>query len=80
MLTRPDNKKIYIPSLIYAVEAATTTFACLVELFYLDVPTNDRVRLVSFYLPTFVIPALMAWDMVSRISAWMPSPEKKKIM
>ena len=72
-----DNKKVYIPSLIYGVEAATTTFACLVELFYLDVSQSDLIKLVSFYLPTLVVPVLLSWDMFNRISKWVPSEKTK---
>lgn len=79
LLTSLGNKRIYIPTLIYGVEAATTTFACLVELFYLDVPQSDLNKLVGFYLPTLVIPLVLAVDMTCRISDWIPTEKDVKV-
>lgn len=72
------DKKIYLPSLIYGVEAAVTTFACLVELFYLDVPQSDFTKLFGFYLPTLIIPVFLSIDMYQRLSALIFPPKTKE--
>lgn len=71
------SKKVYIPTLVYAVEAAVTTFACLVELFYIDVDQKTFISLFLMYLPIFVIPSLMVLDMSVRLGSFITANEAK---
>ncbi|CAN6663828.1 hypothetical protein TRVA0_035S00958 [Trichomonascus vanleenenianus] len=65
-----DCKKTYILILIYAVEAAITTFGCLAEVLYLDgLSPSERTNLFLLYLPTCIIPLAMGLDIAKRIAS-----------
>lgn len=59
--------RVYPAALAYGVEAATTTFACLVEVLALPMPVYDKLKLFGIYVPTFLIPLYMAFDFAHRI-------------
>lgn len=74
-----DNKNIYIPMLIYAVEASTTTFACLIEVLFLNQLTlSEKSNLAALYAPILAVGLLMLVDMAVRIGSWIPKPISKE--
>ncbi|QSL65663.1 hypothetical protein MERGE_002976 [Pneumocystis wakefieldiae] len=65
-----NNPRVQIPILIYATHTATTVFACIFELIFFNmhfVTFENKIILVFLYLPFFVIPCIMIFDMVSRL-------------
>ncbi|KAK7205934.1 transmembrane protein 6/97 [Myxozyma melibiosi] len=75
-----DSKKVYIPTLVYGVNASLTTLACLIEITYgfrnlspEELSDGDRVGLFWVYFPTFVIPLFMIVDMMRRLWVLVPS-------
>ncbi|ODQ63588.1 hypothetical protein NADFUDRAFT_62177 [Nadsonia fulvescens var. elongata DSM 6958] len=79
------NGKLYLWILIYGLNASITTLGCIAEIFkfgpsQLNLLSNDDVtKLVSVYLPTFLIPFGMAVDMVLRISSIFKYNESLKL-
>ncbi|KAJ3543229.1 hypothetical protein NM688_g5883 [Phlebia brevispora] len=76
-----DSKKIYTLLLIYAASTATTTLACLAVLLAtpltadaslapktVSITPEQRLLLLSSYIPFFIIPLVMTIDMARRIS------------
>lgn len=61
--------RIWPAILVYAVEASTTTLACLVECALLPLTLDQRINLVMIYLPTFVVPFILLVDFWSRIQS-----------
>lgn len=73
-----NDKRVYPFALAYGVEASTTTFGCLVEVLAVrNISSADRFGLLGLYLPTFIIPAVLALDFGSRIYREL-SPRKLK--
>ncbi|KAK9380404.1 transmembrane protein 6/97 [Kockiozyma suomiensis] len=75
-----DSKQIYVLTLIYAVNASLTTLACIIEFMYGfqnlsadEFSDEDRTNLVWVYLPTFVIPLFMMYDMTRRVAVLVAS-------
>lgn len=65
--------------LIYAVEAATTTFACMVEAFALgELTLAEKLNLQCLYAPILLVSLGMTVDMFARISKWVPREEFDK--
>lgn len=74
-----DCKKTYLWILLYCVEAAITTFGCLVEVVYLDGLTqNEKLNLFFVYLPTCLVPLAMGYDFWKRVSKWVPTSTTTK--
>lgn len=74
-----DNKKIYVPSLIYGVEAAITTVGCLAEVVTTDaINTKEKINLSMLYAPILIMTLLMAVDMSFRLLKFIPGNEVKK--
>ncbi|KAK7206862.1 transmembrane protein 6/97 [Myxozyma melibiosi] len=70
-----NSKFIYIPTLIYAVNACSTTFACMADIaFGYDdtLPQADRKHLLFVYFHALLVPALMTLDMARRMRRWIP--------
>jgi hypothetical protein len=73
------SKKIYPLLLIYATSSATTTLPCIVYVLSLPPPSSgttildhtltfeQRLILLSGYVPFFLVPLIMVFDMGSRI-------------
>ncbi|GMM49620.1 Ema19 protein [Starmerella bacillaris] len=77
----PKNDiRVYPAILAYGVEASTTTFACLVEILSNpDISAADQRGLMGLYLPTFIIPLLMAVDFGLRISKKLKAQQSKTV-
>jgi hypothetical protein len=92
---RSDSKSIYVLLLIYAASTTTTLLPCLAVL--LSTPattaatlaaktasltTPQRALLLSSYVPFFVLPLLMIFDMAGRVTGYVraatPGAEAKK--
>lgn len=80
LLLLKDSKQIYVLTLIYAVNASLTTLACIIEFMYGfqnlsadEFSDEDRTNLVWVYLPTFVIPLFMMYDMTRRVAVLVAS-------
>lgn len=64
---------MYPLMIMYGVEASVTTFACLVESLCLDqLSQSAKTNLFFIYLPTCVLPLLIALDYYGRVLKWVP--------
>jgi len=76
-----DSRSIYILLLIYGASTATTVLPCLAVLLSTPITSADtiaagvpsvsasqRLLLLSSYVPFFVLPAFMTFDMATRIA------------
>lgn len=71
------NERVWVGMVIYGIEAAITTFACLIEVFYLEGLTRpEHIKLIGLYLPTFIIPLIIAGDFASRINSRLGAKAK----
>lgn len=74
------SRSIYILLLIYAASTATTTLPCVTTIFGLpltspettlsgvhSVTSEQRLMLLSCYIPYFVVPLVMTLDMAGRV-------------
>jgi len=77
----PDNKKLYPLLLAYAASSATTTLACIATVLSTpettastlaqnlpSVTNEQRLMLLSSYIPFFLVPFIMAIDMTIRLT------------
>jgi len=75
-----DSRSIYVLLLIYAASTATTTLPCLALILTTPITSpetilhgiasitpDQRLLLLSSYIPFFLIPLFMALDMASRV-------------
>ncbi|KAF4570087.1 hypothetical protein EYR40_009073 [Pleurotus pulmonarius] len=85
-----DSKSIYIWLLIYGASTATTTLPCLTTVIFTPLSSSNqpvgtvtiseeqRLLLLSSYLPYFLLPLYMTWDMASRINKQISAGQSKK--
>ena len=85
-----DSKSIYIWLLIYGASTATTTLPCLTTVIFTPLSSSNqpigtvaiseeqRLLLLTSYLPYFLLPLYMTWDMVSRITKQISAGQSKK--
>ncbi|KAJ7091520.1 transmembrane protein 6/97 [Mycena belliarum] len=77
-----DSKKIYVLVLVYAASTATTVWPCVTTILATPGPSPEaltrgiatvspeqRVMLLSSYVPFFVVPLIMTVDMAFRVYA-----------
>lgn len=72
------KRRVWPACLAYGIEASTTTFACLVEIWYSTAVESEAVRwkLLSVYVPTLLVPLIMAIDFWRRISKELSAKPK----
>ncbi|KAI0918070.1 hypothetical protein AcW1_007047 [Taiwanofungus camphoratus] len=76
-----DSRSIYVLLLIYAASTSTTTLPCLAVILttpltssqtvtaeLVSITSEQRLLLLSSYIPFFLIPLVMAVDMATRVS------------
>lgn len=76
---RTDTPTIYPLLLLYSSSSATTTLACLATVLSLpSIPHAHLTKLLASYTPFFVVPAVMAVDMLGRLAGLVRRAEKGK--
>lgn len=74
-----DTPTIYPLLLLYSSSSATTTLACLATVLSLpSIPPAHMTKLLASYTPFFLVPAVMAVDMLGRLSGLVRRAEKGK--
>lgn len=62
-----QRKRVWPAIFAYGVEASTTTYACLAEVLFMDTEPAIKKNLLGLYIPTLVVPLIMAVDFGRRI-------------
>ncbi|GEM07567.1 transmembrane protein 97, predicted [Rhodotorula toruloides] len=74
-----NTHTIYPLLLLYSSSSATTTLACLATVLALpSIPPAHLTKLIVSYTPFFLVPAVMAVDMLGRLSGLVRTAEKGK--
>lgn len=90
MLARLGSRSIYVLLLVYAASTTTTTLPCLAVIlstpvsatplatpFTLSITAEQRLLLLSSYIPFFLVPLVMTLDMAARVHKLVSSDARK---
>lgn len=70
-----DDPRIYLPALVYGIEAALSTLVCVAEILVADLSNPDKLPLAAMYAAYMFVALYLSRDMYLRLYHYVSPPK-----